>query len=192
MCDIDLGGITWEGIGNHNTKVFKGIYDGNNKKVTNFTLCKNDYCGLFNGIAGTEQNRCIIKNLEVSCNGVEVDPEDTVLWGAYSPIIARSVNGYITLENLIARGNIGTEELPVGKDCAGGIIAKIDGKKAKLDLTSTAIINNCQNYTDIYINISKCGKAGGMTAYSDNGIQLSNCVNYGKIIYNGPCEKSYN
>jgi hypothetical protein len=81
MCDIDLGGVIWEGIGNHDKNYFKGIYDGNNKKVTNFTLCKNDYCGLFNGIAGTEQNRCIIKNLEVSCNGVEVDQEDTVLWG---------------------------------------------------------------------------------------------------------------
>jgi vacuolar-type H+-ATPase subunit E/Vma4 len=60
--------------------------------------------------------------------------------------------------------------LPVGKDCAGGIIAKIDGKKAKLDLTSTAIINNCQNYTDIYINISAYGKAGGIAAYVNNGI----------------------
>jgi hypothetical protein len=182
--DVDMQGMTWDGIGT-STNPFKGIYDGYGKVIKNFKLRRETYQGIFKFIAGTESNKCIIKNLTVEVDGIDMSSSESDSYGG-AAIVGKSNNGYIELFNLTAKGYLGTTDQPSTHNTAG-IITRVDG-------TSTSIladIHDCVSYVDQVNNGLSETKCGGIIGYVNNYTKIANCSNYGNLYYIGDNATNY-
>lgn len=145
--DIDLNNAAWTPIGT-NENPFKGVFDGNDKTISNYSITAVDDngSGLFGVIAGDansdfmqlsdvvsgngefsttniseDKYTCVVKNLNVSNATVTADGKKYV-----SPVIGAASNAYI------ANINVTGTNMTVYKYGAG-IVAKLD----------KGVVNNC-------------------------------------------------
>ena len=184
--DIDLNDVEWAPIGTKE-KPFKGIFDGNDKTVSNLTVTGENNVGFF-GYA----DACSIKNLKLA--NVNVSGKDCV--GA----VAGQVYSTSTIDNCHVSGNIKVE----GKTNVGGIVGKyyvkvsnssvigdgigtsyVKGVYDKADLEGDNVggimghggeNNNFAGNTVKNITISGTRKVGGIVGTTNRDTDLSNCT----------------
>jgi hypothetical protein len=195
--DIDMASAgAFAGIGEYNTaKCFSGVFDGNNKTISNLVFSKRKYAGLFNQVNGGT-----IKNLVI--DGVSFADGDAPEYGGaafvgYAKDSAR-------LENLTAKGS----QAFSGTHNMAGIAVKVEGNSFvyactnKLAITtpytkaagivaftqlSPAYYEDCVNEgtisgTSENANLNKDNGIGGIVGWVRHTITLTNCVNKGDIV----------
>ena len=170
MADIDAtqGLNPWPGIGTYNVdpaqgEAFKGIFDGNGKKISGLIMKnngagKNNYRGFFNQLVDA-----VVSNLTVECNGFESGITGEYGCAAIAGHAARTV-----IENCVSEGTISAST-----HNAGGILIRSRG----------ATIKNCTNKANITGNYTK---VAGICVLTQNeaGTEKSlieGCVNKGTI-----------
>jgi hypothetical protein len=198
--DIDMSSVgAFGGIGVYNendmSKSFSGVFDGNNKTISNLVFLKGKYRGLFNQVNGGT-----IKNLVI--DGVSfADGVDSSYGGA---AFVGYATGSARLENLTAKGS----QAFVGTHNMAGIAVKVQGNSFvyactnKLAITtpytkaagivaftqlSPAYYEDCVNEgtisgTSENANLNKDNGIGGIVGWVRHTITLTNCVNKGDIV----------
>ncbi len=155
--NIDLSGIDWTPIGIFyespssdtltNFAAFKGVYDGNYKKITNLMV---DYDRNYAGLFG-KTNHAVIHSLDVSG---EVTGSGVCVGGIVGEL---SYDSLICYCNFSGRVN--------GADCVGGLVGKIRGGST---------IESC--YANAYvIAAGENSTAGGIVGYDQTGFS-ENCT----------------
>ena len=161
--DIDLSTLDNEHkmspIGNTDDIVFKGVFDGKNHTIANYTYTGADSIALF-----SRATNSTIKNLKMS--GVEVHYTGSQRAAA---VVARAEN--TTLDNVhVLSGSIGTSAKKVAKQ-NGGLVAFGTG---------TVTIKNCSNAANLYASSTNNGGIIGIMNTS-SVLSISNCTNTGSI-----------
>ena len=155
LCNaIDLQGFPFEPLG-----PFKGIFDGNNKPISNLNiyLPNNNYVGFFSIINTYENpNETIIKNVKLV--NANITGHDWV--GALAGQVKRNT----IIENCSSSGNIvGNIQYPAGFSIyIGGLIGKFEGK----------IISNSSSSA----NVLGDSGVGGLIGYIDPITSFSETV----------------
>ena len=150
--NIDLNGNEWTPIGVKDGNKFKGVFDGQNRKVLNLKIENGpDYAAFFGAIEDAT-----VKNLTV---------EGSVK-GANVAGIAARVDGGSKVINCTNRATV------TGTNKAAGITVKIEA--------SDALLENCVNEGDVSCNTNN--GAAGVVVYAQNGkFTIKNCVNNGNV-----------
>lgn len=150
--NLDLNGNEWTPIGVKDGNKFKGVFDGQNRKVLNLKIENGpDYAAFFGAIEDAT-----VKNLTV---------EGSVK-GANVAGIAARVDGGSKVINCTNRATV------TGTNKAAGITVKIEA--------SDALLENCVNEGDVSCNTNN--GAAGVVVYAQNGkFTIKNCVNNGNI-----------
>jgi len=148
MADIDLSSFKEEGfniIGTSLANPFTGVFDGNGKKILNFTrTCTDtDYIGLF-GYVHT-------KNAEIKDLGL-IDPNVDAATGDKVGSLAGILRGGKITNCYIQGGSVS------GDRCVGGLVGSNDGR-----------ITNCYVITDV-LGDDDVGGLGG-----ENSEKITNC-----------------
>ncbi len=197
--DIDLTGKEYTPIGSSDVK-FSGIFDGDNKKITNLSITSSkQYAALFGMIwdgivadvdlAGSitaNQSRCaglvgaVRANAVIRNCTVDVDVASTA-YGALGGIIGLYTHyekGYLLVENCVNNGDI------TGTQYIGGII----GYYLRGNLTSAAdvvIKNSVNNGAITSIEAEKEADAAGIVGYvsasPNSTFDVEDCINNGEI-----------
>ena len=157
--NIDLMGHEWTPIGNSSSK-FEGIFDGNNKIITNMSITaapsSDSGVGLFGNCSGASVSNVVLKNAKITYSG-EI--------GLYSGLICGVFSGAV--KNCRVDGTISAK-----RECCGGIIGKANGGTS---------VSDC----DVEIHgESPWGYTGGIVGYfSEDSAQLTieSCVVKGEI-----------
>ena len=159
MADIHLGrytGTDFNIIGESSSNAFSGVFDGNNKKISNFTYISEraTSIGIFGYVVGGR-----IKDLGLINSNVDIDRGDF-----HGCLVGNLEGGAITncyLEN----GNIS------GRDYVGGLVGSADG-----DRDGTGTITNCR------VNgfVSGDNDVGGLVG--SNGCTIYNCNTSGEVV----------
>lgn len=161
--DIDLSTLDNEHkmspIGNTDALAFRGVFDGKNHTISNFSYSGTDSIALFSRVTnGT------IKNLKMA--GVEVHYTGSQRAAA---VVARAENA--TLDNVhVLSGSIGTSDDKV-KTQNGGIVGIALG---------TVEIKNSSNAAAVYASSQYNGGILGF-ANTASKVTITNCVNSGDI-----------
>jgi hypothetical protein len=151
MNDLSLSGYpNWDPIGNGWEISFKGVFDGNNKKITGLTITGSSDCrGLFGSIAGG----CEIKDLTIEdCNVTGNYPV-----GALAGYVALSATGKsVKITNCKSSGSV------AGNSIVGGLIGYINfsGGSNNSDIF-TVLVTYCSSSTTVSGNGSY-SVAGGL------------------------------
>ena len=150
--NLDLNGNEWTPIGVKDGNKFKGIFDGQNRKVLNLKIENGpDYAAFFGAIEDAT-----VKNLTV---------EGSVK-GANVAGIAARVDGGSKVINCTNRATV------TGTNKAAGITVKIEA--------NDALLENCVNEGDVSCNTNN--GAAGVVVYAQNGkFTIKNCVNNGAV-----------
>ena len=150
--NIDLNGNEWTPIGVKDGNKFKGVFDGQNRKVLNLKIENGpDYAAFFGAIEDAT-----VKNLTV---------EGSVK-GANVAGIAARVDGGSKVINCTNRATV------TGTNKAAGITVKIEA--------NDALLENCVNEGDVSCNTNN--GAAGVVVYAQNGkFTIKNCVNNGNV-----------
>ncbi len=158
--DIDLSGHDWVPIGNDNTD-FRGIFDGNNKAISNLKIgsegSPNDelqYAGLFGRIY-----YAYIRNVCLTDVGIYSSYEDE------GPKVG-GLAGYASLSSIIGCGSTGTVQNV--NECAdlGGLVGKVE---------------DCQlydNYAVVNVKGGECAAVGGLVGIADSADYYEASNNY--------------
>ncbi len=160
MADINLGsyvGRDFRIIGANSGNAFRGVFDGNGKRITNFTYSATNrsYAGLFGYLKGSEAK---IRNLGL------VNPNIDVGSGSYiGSLVGHLDDGIIT--NCYARGVTVS-----GKNCAGGLI----GYARRGTLTNCRVKGG---------SVSGDEEVGGLVGHNRTGIE--NCYATCSVSGNG-------
>ena len=156
--NIDLMGHEWTPIGNSSSK-FEGIFDGNNKIITNMSITaapsSDSGVGLFGNCSGASVSNVVLKNAKITYSG-EI--------GLYSGLICGVFSGAV--KNCRVDGTISAK-----RECCGGIIGKANGGTS---------VSDC----DVEIHgESPWGYTGGIVGYFHEDAQLTieSCVVKGEI-----------
>ena len=150
--NLDLNGNEWTPIGVKDGNKFKGVFDGQNRKVLNLKIENGpDYAAFFGAI-----ENATVKNLTV---------EGSVKGSNVAGIAAR-VDGSSQVINCTNRATV------TGTNKAAGITVKIEA--------NDALLENCVNEGDV--SCSTNNGAAGVVVYAQNGkFTIKNCVNNGNI-----------
>ena len=150
--NLDLKGIEWTPIGVKDGNKFKGVFDGQNRKVLNLKIENGpDYAAFFGAI-----ENATVKNLTV---------EGSVKGSNVAGIAAR-VDGSSKVINCTNRATV------TGTNKAAGITVKIEA--------NNALLENCVNEGDVSCNTNN--GAAGVVVYAQNGkFTIKNCVNNGNV-----------
>ena len=161
--NLDLNGKEWTPIGVKDGNKFKGVFDGQNRKVLNLKIENGpDYAAFFGAI-----ENATVKNLTV---------EGSVKGSNVAGIAAR-VDGSSQVINCTNRATV------TGTNKAAGITVKIEA--------NNALLENCVNEGDV--SCSTNNGAAGVVVYAQEGkFTIKNCVNNrnvtapraGGIVYN--------
>ena len=158
QANIDLMGHEWTPIGNSSSK-FEGIFDGNNKIITNMSITaapsSDSGVGLFGNCSGASVSNVVLKNAKITYSG-EI--------GLYSGLICGVFSGAV--KNCRVDGTISAK-----RECCGGIIGKANGGTS---------VSDC----DVEIHgESPWGYTGGIVGYFHEDAQLTieSCVVKGEI-----------
>lgn len=197
--DVDMSSVdAFGGIGVYNEKdlsqSFSGVFDGNNKTISNLVFLRGKYRGLFNQVNGGT-----IKNLVI--DGVSfADRGDSSYGGA---AFVGYATGSARLENLTAKGS----QAFVGNHNMAGIAVKVQGHSFvyactnKLSVTTpytkvagiVAFTQGSPAYYEDCVNegtISATKEAamtgsygvGGIVGWTGSVVTFTNCVNKGDIV----------
>lgn len=150
--NLDLNGNEWTPIGVKDGNKFKGVFDGQNRKVLNLKIENGpDYAAFFGAI-----ENATVKNLTV---------EGSVKGSNVAGIAAR-VDGSSKVINCTNRATV------TGTNKAAGITVKIEA--------NNALLENCVNEGDVSCNTNN--GAAGVVVYAQNGkFTIKNCVNNGNV-----------
>ena len=150
--NLDLNGKEWTPIGVKDGKKFKGVFDGQNRKVLNLKIENGpDYAAFFGAI-----ENATVKNLTV---------EGSVKGSNVAGIAAR-VDGSSQVINCTNRATV------TGTNKAAGITVKIEA--------NNALLENCVNEGDV--SCSTNNGAAGVVVYAQEGkFTIKNCVNNGNV-----------
>ena len=150
--NLDLNGIEWTPIGVKDGNKFRGVFDGQNRKVLNLKIENGpDYAAFFGAI-----ENATVKNLTV---------EGSVKGSNVAGIAAR-VDGSSKVINCTNRATV------TGTNKAAGITVKIEA--------NNALLENCVNEGDV--SCSTNNGAAGVVVYAQNGkFTIKNCVNNGNV-----------
>ena len=161
--NLDLNGIEWTPIGVKDGNKFKGVFDGQNRKVLNLKIENGpDYAAFFGAI-----ENATVKNLTV---------EGSVKGSNVAGIAAR-VDGSSKVINCTNRATV------TGTNKAAGITVKIEA--------NNALLENCVNEGDVSCNTNN--GAAGVVVYAQNGkFTIKNCVNNGNVTAPRACGIVYN
>ena len=152
MADVDLSGYTgtdFNMIGTSRANAFTGVFDGNNKKISNFIYnsMKNHFTGLFGCIGGSEVE---IRNIGL------IDPNVDVGSGWYvGSLVGHVDNGILT--NCYVRGGSVSGKLQIG-----GLFGHID----------EGTMTNCHTEG---ISISGNSYVGGLAGFINVRGTITNC-----------------
>ena len=150
--NLDLNGNEWTPIGVKDGNKFRGVFDGQNRKVLNLKIENGpDYAAFFGAI-----ENATVKNLTV---------EGSVKGSNVAGIAAR-VDGSSQVINCTNRATV------TGTNKAAGITVKIEA--------NNALLENCVNEGDV--SCSTNNGAAGVVVYAQNGkFTIKNCVNNGNV-----------
>lgn len=187
---LDLNNITWSGIGlGMSQNGFKGIFDGNNKRIYNVNISTTgERKGFFNSVSGDIKNVSLEGNIIVTGSNSKFVG---LLTGICSGTIDNCVaNGYVYSESSHAAGLVGwngakdiTNSTFIGSVQAITVIGGIVGYNAKYN-NVIGDITNCNNYSTIIGNafaLASESGAGGIVGVCGSNATISNCVNHGLI-----------
>jgi hypothetical protein len=173
MADMDLSefsGTEFNIIGNSLNRAFRGSFDGNGRKIYNFsyTTADQNCVGLFGYVTG---NGAEIKNLDLINPVVNVSAGDKV-----GSLIGHLESG--TVSRCSAQSG-----MVVGGSCVGGLVGR----------NYTAAMRNCFACTEVvaddnlgglagrtYVELSKCYSSGSVWEYADVAGGLAG-FNHGEI-----------
>ena len=164
--NIDLSCIAnWMPIGKDDARAYEGIFDGNNKTVSNLTVnieaFTQQYAGLF-GSAGY----ATIQNLTVSGS-----VGGTAGQGYFGGIVGEMLGG--SIKNCFFSGNVNSKGT---SNYVGGIVGNIH----------RGSITNCSvsgNVTDTAIGSLQCNYVGGIAGIATTST-ISKCTNNGSVTAN--------
>ncbi len=136
MNDIDLAGIDFHIIGGE-TVPFTGVFDGNGKKISNFTYTttEQDCVGLFGYVEGAT-----IKDLGLITPNVDAG----TIWYAFSLLSYGSLIGYLkdgTISNCYVEGGSVLSSV-FGNPVVGGLVGANGGTIANCYSTARVLGNN--------------------------------------------------
>jgi gliding motility-associated-like protein len=177
MNDISLSGYAnWDPIGN-GSKYFKGIFDGDNKKITGLTISS----GLgFRGLFGAIVDGCIIKNVSIDNCTITGGSNTGGLAGSCRMNIREMA---ITITNCHVSGTI------KGDKGVGGLIGGIQIFDGTGGDTYNVFISNCSssvNVSSSYIGAYIGGLIGTIIGSSaSKKPRMSNCFATGSVTATG-------
>jgi len=156
--NIDLGryqGTDFNIIGESRSNAFSGVFEGNNKKISNFTYtCENaTYIGLFGYVVGGR-----VEDLGLINSNVEISR------GNFHGCLVGNLEGGAVTNCYLENGNIS------GNDYVGGLIGFAGG-----NLDKSGIITNC------HVNglFSGDDDVGGLVG--SNSCTIDNCYAVGEV-----------
>lgn len=156
--DIDFQGATVTPIGNFDdNKAFRGVFNGNNKKLSNLTI-QNILGKKGVGLFGKVYEPCIIKDLTVE-NASVIGDKSTAGDKAIAYVGGIAGHGYAKIQNCIFKGNIYAGHQMGGIAGSGGftiIGCTFEGNiVSERDWGLGGIIGNCQDGGAISGNTAK-------------------------------------
>ncbi|MCL2037237.1 MAG: hypothetical protein FWG83_07650, partial [Oscillospiraceae bacterium] len=190
--DIDLAGIDWEPIGEHNGNSFTGIFDGQGYVIKNMTTVgEGRASGLFRNVSGMWHDgsrwhnyETVIKNLGME--NVHIDTFAEVNAGAGA--LFSQGRGSTTVDNCYVTGSITTKGCGAS---AGGFATSAQAVNPPGDI---AIFNSYNaadvtaigvNFEDAYpefpVYVSGSASAAGIVANLHNYSTVNNVHNVGNI-----------
>lgn len=152
---------------------FCGIYDGNNKTISNITFTNRKGSGLFNLI-----RHATIKDLTVDTVSYEGPFANAKEGGAM--IVGNGVD--CTLQHLVTLGSNG-----LNNPCtynAAGIANRLEGRGGPV------LVIGCTNNAAIYGCYSKLGGICPIVQGADQTVTFVDCANTGDIVANGTTEQT--
>ena len=189
--DITMPNSNWDGIGNANNTPFKGIYDGNGKKIIGLKQDATASAFFVNTEGATIKNLTMhqVKSgvyaaLIYSMQGGTVDnchaTGSTAILGG---LIYETANGdfYPVIKNSTNSNSYSTSSR-----CAGGIVSMLYSTRTTID--------NCHNYGNIQSNGADNGVGGvvgGERFQSGALLTITNCSNRGTITNTTASKDSY-
>ncbi|MBQ7917233.1 MAG: hypothetical protein IJ310_00265 [Clostridia bacterium] len=190
-CDMDMANRTWTpiGMGNRSSlgeaNVFKGTFDGNNKKIVGLSnkgyvpaeenkVLEGDFSETVYtyhyGLFGITEN-ATIKNLTVT---VDFDCEEESLKGDSVGAIVGFANKGLTIDNCVANGEV------EGYDAIGGLV----GRTYYSNQSEQVYIKDSTNN----VKVTGLFKAAGILGYISSAnfyATIDGCVNNGTISVKG-------
>ena len=197
--DLDLSayqtGSGWNPIGSYSygsssNKSFNGVFDGNNKVISNLKITDRECCGLFGFVLGTVKNTGVSVNINLftefpshyyiggiaGCNGgnvsncystglIYVNINSVGTWSAEA--FAGGIVGFNqiigSVSNCYATSAVSTKA--GDNSCAGGIVGH-NRSGSILNCYSTSMVSSNGDYS----------YAGGISGGNANGGKISNCA----------------
>ena len=197
----------WAPIGNTTDNKFSGVYDGNNKKISNLNIASGTSKALFGFLGGVSADEiaivAVVKNLTVEGAG-GTEPDVTGDVNAIVAGIVANVTANSRIENCKNYANIKV----TGSDNTGnigGIAATCTGENINIEgcvnygkitgnsgnnggivgnfIATTSLITNCHNHGDIENAATTLTSATGGIAGVINSAsaEINRCSNSGKI-----------
>ena len=163
--DIDLSDYQtdtgWIPIGISATYFFKGVFDGNNKKITGLYIKRNDYTGLF----GCIQN-ATIKNLGV------IDANVTSTAVAVGIVVGTKSGG--SMSNCYSTGSVESSYTSSGYNFGPASTASLGGVAGD----NSGDISDCYSSASVNFSGSLSGVGG---VVGNNEGTVSNCYSTGSV-----------
>ena len=196
--DIDLGGNAWRPIGlttDGEIWPFKGTFDGEGKKILNFTCSMPEedvpfhHLGLFSDVRGTVKNltvdRCTVSGTERSAVGaIAGNLQGGLLQncsvGKKTVITGDAAGGLVGQCGAASVENCANAASVTGLRYAGGIFA-IWTVGAWRSVSGKFHMDNCSNSGSITSGRFVGGLTGRLSAECIGEITLNNCSNAGEI-----------
>ena len=162
VTDLDLNNIEFEPIASgNNVKRFRGNFDGDNHKILNVKITKEDFAAALFGKCtdATIENLSVYGSIETNANYT-------------AGICAEADGGKVVISN--CKNHININSSSTSQEGAAGILCSGDNSNIE--------IINCINYGNIN-NPNYC--AGGIVSRANNFNRIVNSHNEGNIISNG-------
>ena len=186
--EVDLTNIAWTPIGSSDKTPFKGIFDGNGKKIKNLKITvESDYIGLFGYVLGGTikdltiegvsaivtadyvgalagyLNGATLSNIQIIGTGLDSDPTTMKTVFTTGDFVG-GVAGYaknVTVENGLTLSNLKVQ----GKNHVGGIFGQLTYNKAGETNLLTATL------TDMFVD-GATANGGAVIGYVDGAVTL--------------------
>ena len=190
MADLDVSGVDWAVVWPtaKASNEFRGVFDGNNHTISNFTYDEGANSGCRFGLFRTVGKDAIIKNL--TFDNVSINCEKSNSVGTCAGVVtaaatvsgikiksgtvkgASNVGGIVGLSNYPNTISSSTNAAAItGNDFVGGLLGKgaTGGDEA---------FSSCRNDGEI---TAKTGTAGGLAGYVQDSGRFTKCTNTGTV-----------
>lgn len=178
--NIDLSGKKWTPIGSTSSKVFKGVFDGQNYTVSNIKIDSTEtnvgFFGYVGGGIGTT-DRSEIKNLKLSNVNLTVSADRRRSAGAF---VGNYSAPYGKISNCSVTGKIictATADVASKPLISGGFAGTIN-PVTNPETPPAAVVENCTADVDIS---GKNAEAGGFVGKLNSNGEIKNCAALGDV-----------